>query len=189
MRSGIRRTLGLGGFVAVIGGGYLGVVQGAVTLDFGIGRRERPLGPLRRQVRAPRQRVFDLIASPYLQRTPRALEEKLHVIERGSDMVLAAHFTPIGRRLRATTIETVRFERPHRVSFRLLRGPVPEVVESFTLEEANGETGLEYRGTVATDLWALGDRWGRVVARRWEDAVTRTLDSVQAEAQRPHHAS
>jgi hypothetical protein len=50
-------------------------------------------------VAAPRETVFDLIAGPYLDRTPRALADKVRVLERGSDMVLAAHFTPLGGRL------------------------------------------------------------------------------------------
>jgi hypothetical protein len=50
-------------------------------------------------------------------------------------MVLAAHFTPLGGRLGlvAQTVETVRFTRPERVDFRLVRGPVPHVVEAFVL--------------------------------------------------------
>jgi hypothetical protein len=48
---------------------------------------------------APRELVFDVIAEPYLGQTPRALAGKLRVLERGSDMVLAAHFTPLGGRL------------------------------------------------------------------------------------------
>jgi hypothetical protein len=48
---------------------------------------------------APREVVFDVIAEPYLGRAPRALADKLRVLERGGDMVLAAHFTPLGGRL------------------------------------------------------------------------------------------
>lgn len=182
--SRIRWTINLAALVTALAGCYVGLVRGAVTLDLGIGRRTRPLGPLRRRVSASRETVFDLIASPYLAKTPRALEKELHVIERGTDMVLAAHFTPVGGGMTATTVETVGFDRPRRVSFRLVRGPVPEVKETFTLEEADGATEFEYRGTLATDLWAIGDLWGRLVAQQWERAVTRTLDSVQAEAER-----
>ncbi|MET7297981.1 hypothetical protein [Embleya sp. NPDC005575] len=58
------------------------------------------------------------------------MREKVRVPERGTDMVLAAHATPVpGGRLTATTTETVRFTRPDRVGFRLVRGPVPTVVE------------------------------------------------------------
>jgi hypothetical protein len=38
-------------------------------------------------------------------------------------MVLAAHFTPVKCGV-TTTLETVRFERPNRIDFRLVRGPV-----------------------------------------------------------------
>ena len=75
--------------------GYRVLTSGMVTVDLGVGRRVRALGPVRRQIAAPREVVFDVIAGPYLGRTPRALEDKLEVWERGSDMVLAAHFTPV----------------------------------------------------------------------------------------------
>ena len=117
--------------------GYVGLVTGACPLDLGIGRRVRPLGPQLVDMAAPREVVFDVIAEPYLGRAPRALADKLRVLDRGSDMVLAAHFTPLGGRLGlvAQTVETVRFTRPERVDFRLVRGPVPHVVEAFVLTE------------------------------------------------------
>jgi hypothetical protein len=55
--------------------------------------------------------VFDAIAGPYLGPTPRALQDKLEVWERGSDMVLAAHFTPVKCGV-TTTVETVRSRVP-----------------------------------------------------------------------------
>jgi hypothetical protein len=76
--------------------GDVGLVTGACPLDVGIGRRVRPLGPQLVEVAARREAVFDLIAEPYLGRTPRALADKVRVLERGSDMVLAAHVTPLG---------------------------------------------------------------------------------------------
>src|SRR5437764_6111926 len=104
-------------------GGYVLVVRGALTLDLELGRRIRTLGPISRTIAAPRETVFDVIAAPYLGRTPRAMHDKLQVLERGSDMVLAAHFTTAARFI-TTTVETVRFEPPERISFRLVRGPV-----------------------------------------------------------------
>src|SRR3954452_19449252 len=109
---------------------YRLLASGALTLDLGIGRRNRALGPVSSQIPADREIVFDVIAGPYLDRTPRALEGKLQVWERGTDMVLAAHYTPVKRGV-TTTVETVRFTRPQRIDFRLVRGPVPHVVESF----------------------------------------------------------
>ena len=88
-------TVGAGAAAA----GYVGLVTGACPRDLGLGRRVRPLGPQQLEMAAPRELVFDVIAEPYLGRTPRALADKLRVLERGSDMVLAAHFTPLGRRL------------------------------------------------------------------------------------------
>jgi hypothetical protein len=80
----------------VAAAGYVGLVTGACPIDLGIGRRVRPLGPQLVDMAAPREVVFDVIAEPYRGRTPRALADRLRVLERGSDMVLAAHFTPLG---------------------------------------------------------------------------------------------
>jgi hypothetical protein len=60
--------------------------------------------------------------------------------------VAAAHHTPVGTGLVATTVEAVGLHRPDRVTFRLLRGPVPHVSETFNLEEVDGRTRLHYRG-------------------------------------------
>ena len=177
---------GLGGGLAAAG--YLGLVTGACPVDLGIGRRVRPLGPQLVDMAAPREVVFDVIAEPYQGRAPRALADKLRVLERGNDMVLAAHFTPLGGRLGlvAQTVETVRFTRPERVDFRPVRGPVPHVVEAFVLTEQAGGAGtrLAYDGEIGADLWLLGQRWCELVARRWEQTVAASLASVKAEAER-----
>ncbi len=160
------------------------VVTGAATLDTGVGRRVRPLGPLEIGIAAPREVVFDVIAGPYLGRTPRAMSDKIEVLERGGDMVVAAHHTPVGRRLVATTVESVRFDRPATVDFRLLRGPVPHVVERFTLHDVDGSTRLEYGGELGTDGWGVGRRWGAVVAERWVATVRESLAGIRVEAER-----
>jgi Polyketide cyclase / dehydrase and lipid transport len=159
------------------------VVRGSLSVDLGLGRRYRPLGPLTLRIAAPRELVFDVVAGPYLGRTPRALATKLRVLERGEDVALAEHYTH-AYGLTATTVETVRFDRPERVHFRLVRGPVPHVVETFALRELGGETEVEYTGELGTDLWGLGRLWGAAVARRWEAAVAESLDAVRAEAER-----
>jgi hypothetical protein len=171
------------GALAGTAAGLYGVVRGALTIDLGIGRRVRPLGPLTWQIDAPREVVFEVISAPYLRRTPRVLAGKLQVMERGKDMVLAAHFTDVGG-LVATTLETVRFEPPSSVHFRLVRGPVPHVVEQFVLREVAEATEFEYSGELGTDLWALGRWWGERVALRWEAAVRTSLAAVKAEAER-----
>jgi hypothetical protein len=180
MRWPLRVVVAIAGLCGI----YVQVVRGALALDLGIGRRVRPLGPLQMQIAAPREVVFDVIAQPYLGKTPRALGDKLEVLERGSDLVLAAHVTDVGRGLTATTVETVRFERPERIAFRLVRGPVPHVLETFELRDLNGETDFEYRGELGTDLWVIGERWGSLVARRWEQTVATSLDEIRRESER-----
>jgi hypothetical protein len=144
----------------------------------------RTLGPLDIAVAAPPDVVFDVVAEPYMGRQSSAMAEKVEVLERGSDMVLAAHRTPIGAALVATTVETVRFCRPTQVDFRLTRGPVPYVVESFVFEQLGDGTKLSYSGELGADLWGLGARWAAMVARTWERTVASTFDSVKAEAER-----
>jgi Polyketide cyclase / dehydrase and lipid transport len=162
---------------------YRLVARGSLTIDTGIGRRLRQLGPARSQIAAPQDVVFDVIATPYLGRTPRALQSELAVWERGSDMVLAAHFTHV-KCGQTTTVETVRFHRPHRIDFRVVRAPVPHVVESFLLDPVDGGTRLTWQGELGTDFWALGSWWGGLVARQWEQAVRRSLAAITAEAER-----
>src|SRR5215208_7953897 len=160
------------------------VARAGLTLEIGIGRRLRPLGPIALDIAASPEIVFDVIAAPYLGRTPRALRSKLEVIERGADLVLAAHFTPVAPGLTVTTVETVRFERPHRISFRLLKGPVPHVLERYELRPSEVGTAFDYRGELGTDLWALGALWASVVAPSWEQTVEQSLESVRTEAER-----
>jgi hypothetical protein len=189
MTGSIPRLLGYASVGAgVAAAGYVGLITGACPLDIGIGRRGRPLGPQLVDMAAPREVVFDVIAEPYLGRAPRALADKLRVLKRGSDMVLAAHFTPLGGRLGlvAQTVETVRFTRPERVDFRLVRGPVPHVVEAFVLTEQAGgaSTRLAYSGEIGADLWWVGQRWCELVAARWEQTVAASLAAVKGEAER-----
>lgn len=179
-RKGHLTLAALGGTGA---GAYALLVRGSLTLDLGIGRSVQPLGPFEWEIAAPRELVFGVISAPYLQKTPRALEAKLRVLERGEDMVLAEHFTSVGP-LVTTTLETVRFEPPELIHFRLVRGPVPYVVEKFRLRETGEVTELEYTGKLGTDLWAPGRWWGALVARRWEAAVRDSIGAVKAEAER-----
>ena len=165
--------------------GYYLVVTGKMTLDTGWGRRVRPLGPFSVQIAAPAGTVFDVIAAPYLGRTPRAMADKLRVLDRGAHMVLAEHYTPVhGGRLAAVTLETVTFDRPRLVRFRLVRGPVPRVAEEFALTEHDGITTLAYSGELGTDFGAAGQRWGDQVAAPWEAAVRKSFDAIRAEAER-----
>ncbi len=163
---------------------YLGLLTAALPVDLGVGRTTRPLGPFGVDIHAPAEVAFDVLSEPYLGRQTRAVAEKIRVLERGSDMVLAAHRTPLRGRLVATTVETVRFTRPERIDFRLTRGPVPYVVEQFQLITHQHYTRLEYNGQLGTDLWSLGARWGDLVAGPWQRTVETTFAAVKAEAER-----
>lgn len=176
------RALATAGVTAATAKAFDLLVRGALTVDLGVGRRVRALGPVTWVIAAPRTLVFDLIEGPY-RRTPRALREKLQVWEQGSDMALAAHVTTVGRR-RVTTVETVRFERPERIHFRLVRGPVPHVSERFVLAESAAGTELTWEGELGTDLGFVGELWGERVANAWGHAVAKSIASVKAEAER-----
>jgi hypothetical protein len=165
--------------------GYYLLVTGKLTVDTGWGRRLRPLGPFGVEVAAPAVTVFDVIAAPYLGRTPRAMAGKLQVLERGAGMVLAEHYTPVHQgRLTAATLETVTFDRPYRITFRLVRGPVPYLREEFALTEHDGTTTLGYSGELGTDFAAAGQWWADRVAAAWEAAVRASFKAIQAEAER-----
>jgi hypothetical protein len=157
---------------------YRGVVSGRLTVDLGVGRRTAPLGPITVEIAAPRDLVFEVIAAPYLGRAG-AAGEHIDVLERGSDLVVAAHRTPVGTGLVATTVESVGFEPPALVTFRLLRGPVPHVHETFRLDEDGDGTRLRYDGEIGTDLWGAGQLWGALVGRAWERTVQASLDDIK----------
>lgn len=163
---------------------YVGLVTGRLSIDLGIGRRTRPLGPLTVDIDAPRDIVYAVATAPYAERRPRPLREKVDIVERGDGMVLAAHRTPVGGGLTAVTVETVTFDPPARIRFRLVRGPVPHVAETFELEETPTGTRLTYTGELGSDLGALGERWGDLVARSWVAAVRDSFETIRAESER-----
>ncbi len=169
----------------LVGAAYYLVVSGKVTIDTGWGRRVRPLGAFGVQIAAPAPTAIDVIAAPYLGRTLRAMSGKLQVLQRGSGMVLAEHDTPVHHgRLTATTLETVTFDRPHKIGFRLVRGPVPYITEEFTLADQDGTTRLDYSGELGTDFGFAGQWWADRVAAAWEAAVRSSFRGIQAEAER-----
>ena len=88
-------------------GAYVGLVTGRLTIDLGIGRRTRPLGPFDLDIAAPREIVYAAAAAPYADQQTRAMREKVEILERTGQMVLAAHRTPVGSGLTAVTVETV----------------------------------------------------------------------------------
>jgi len=171
---------------ALLGLVFVSISTGRLTVDTGWGRRVRSLGPQVVRIQAPRETVFDLAAVPYLsENPPRDLREKVEVLERGDDMVIAAHRTRAGV-FTTVTVESVSFVRPERIAFRLLRGPVPFVAERFVLRETDGgaATELEYSGELGMDFWGVGAAWGALVARYWERTVANALESLKVSAER-----
>jgi hypothetical protein len=175
---GVGVAVSVAGVVASAVAAYRAVASGQLTLDVGIGRRTAPLGPITVDIAAPRDLVFEVIAAPYLGRAG-AAGAHIDVLEQGSDLVVAAHRTAVGDKLVTTTVESVGFDRPARVTFRLLRGPVPHVTEVFLLDEVGSGTRLRYEGEIGTDFWAAGAAWGSVVARSWERTVQASLDDIR----------
>jgi hypothetical protein len=174
--------------LAAAGGGaaYAGFIlmsRGRLVVDVGWGRSYFPLGPIEVQMAAPREVVFDVIEGGYSESAPAEVKRHIKVIERAGDLVVAEHRTPL-QLMDAITVETVRFDRPSRVVFALLRGPVPHVHETFELLERDGVTTLTYQGTLGADLWLFG-RWygGRVVKPAWERVVAASLKGVKAQAE------
>ncbi|OIJ28039.1 hypothetical protein UG56_004890 [Nocardioides luteus] len=165
-------------------GAYVGVVTGRITIDLGVGRRTRPLGPITLDIAAPRETVFAVAAAPYAERRPRAMEEKVEILAREGRALIVAHHTPVGLGLTATTVETVVLEEPDCIGFQLMRGPVPHVAETFVFEPTESGTRLTYTGELATDQWRLGGLWGDLVARSWVAAVAKSLDAIRAESER-----
>ena len=151
------------------------MARGRLTLDTGWGRTLTPLRSQSLRVAASREAVFDYVAAPYLGRVPAAMRDHLEVWEQGEDLVVALHRSTLTG-YTAETVEAVRFERPSRITFRHLRGPVPHAVESFELFEDTDGTRLEYRGEVGLDWWFAG-RWAARwwVVPTWDEVVTASL--------------
>lgn len=184
----LRPLLGGTGAAAALGGItygiYVGLVTGRVTVDLGVGRRVHPLGPLVVDIEAPREVVYAVAAAPYAERRPRAMQAKVQLLGRTEHMVLAGHRTPVGKRLTAVTLETVTFDPARRIDFRLVRGPVPHVTETFDFQPTSTGTRLRYTGELGTDLGGLGSLWGDLVARSWVHAVEASLAAIKAESER-----
>lgn len=156
------------------------MAKGWLTMDVGWGRSQHPLGPLVVGYAAPRELVFDHLAAPYLGRVPREQRGQVEVLDRGEDLVVAAHHTGL-RWFTSTTVEAVGFQRPHRITFRHLRGPVPQVWEEFVLAEAaDGNTELTYRGELGLDWWLAGRLAARLAAvPLWHRTVSAHLEGVR----------
>jgi hypothetical protein len=160
---------------------FLLLAMGRLHLDLGWGRSLHELGPIEVRIEASRDLVFELISAPYLGGA--AGDSGVHVLATGDDLVVAAHDTKV-HFYTARTVEAVHFERPERVDFKLLTGPIPHAVEYFALEEMGGATELRYGGEVGIDFFFLGRLAGRYwVRRQWERAVREHLEEIRGRAE------
>jgi hypothetical protein len=161
---------------------FLLLAMGRLHLDLGWGRSVHRLGPITTSIAAPRELVFEMIAAPYLGRTPGG--SGIDVLVRGEDLVVAAHDTRV-HFYTARTVEAIDFDAPRRVGFRHLTGPVPYAVEEFALEDVDGDTELHYEGEIGIDFFAFG----RIAARhwvrpQWERVVREHLEDLKRRAER-----
>ena len=180
--AGSRAVAGTTGFGLLL---WALVVRGSLTLDLGIGRRLRPLGPLRLGIAAPREVVFDVIAAPYLGRTPRALRVKLEVLERGEDLVLAAHHTPAYGLTRDHARDgPLRAARARALPARARPGPARRRALRAPRDRGRDRARVHRRARHRP----LGSRRSSVGRRGRADAGRRpsesSLDGIKAEAQR-----
>lgn len=167
--------------LASVAGGFLLLAMGRLHLDLGWGRSIHRLGPITTRIAAPSELVFEMIAAPYLGRTPGG--SGIDVLMRGEDVVVAAHDTRV-HFYTARTVEAVSFDPPERVGFTHLTGPVPHAVEEFVLRKVDGETELHYEGEIGIDFFAFG----RIAARhwvrpQWERVVREHLDDLKLRAE------
>jgi hypothetical protein len=166
---------------ALTAGMFLLLAMGRLHLDLGWGRSLHELGPITVRIAAPRELVFEIIAAPYLGRTPGG--SGIEVVARSDALVVATHHTRV-HFYTARTVEVIDFEPPTRVGFRHLTGPVPEAVEEFTLEDTAEGTELRYRGELGIDFFLLGRIAGRHWVRpQWERAVREHLADLRQRAE------
>jgi hypothetical protein len=162
--------------------GFLLLAMGRLHVDLGWGRSIHPLGPIAVRIDAPRELVFELICTPYLERTPR--DSGIEVLARGRDLAVALHRTKV-HFYEARTVEAIDFQPPARVGFRHLTGPVPHATEEFTLEAADGATELGYGGEIGIDYFLLGRLAARHWVRpQWERVVREHMEDVKRRAER-----
>jgi hypothetical protein len=176
--------------VAIGAGAFLALAMGRLHLDLGWGRSRHPLGPLRYEIAAPRELVYEILSAPYLGR---ARSDTIDVLAAGESLVVAAHLTKV-HFYEARTVEAIELEPPSRMGFRHLTGPVPEATEEFRLDADGEATVLHYDGNLGIDFFFLGRIAGRHwVVPQWNRAVAEHLDEVkriaEQRAERAHRRS
>jgi len=140
----------------------------------------RPLPRLSVSIHARRELVFQLIAA--VGQGPDAAHAR--VLERPAADRLIVEFTTrvLGRTVK--TLEEVGLHPPDRISYRLLRGPLPDVEEEFRLEPHEPGVVLSYSGTYQPNrgwLRALFDQM--VVPPLYRRAVRQSMEQIKRAAE------
>ncbi len=142
--------------------------------------REFALPSLSVSINAHRELVFQLISA--VGQGPDARHAR--VVERpSSDRAIVEFTTPVFGRI-VRTLEEVMFFSPDRITYRLLRGPLPGVHEEFRMEPADGGTVLSYSGSFrAHGPWprTLFDRV--VVPWIYRRAVWKSMQDIKRAAE------
>jgi len=166
--------------VAGAGTVFLLFAMGRLGLDLDWGRSRHELGPITIEIAAPVELVFEILEAPYVGR---ARGEGIEVLARGEDMVVASHLTKV-HFYTARTVEVIELERPERIRFRHLHGPVPHALEAFELTGEGERTTLRYGGELGIDFFVLGRVAGRRwVVPQWERVVRAHLEEVKERAE------
>jgi hypothetical protein len=111
------------------------------------------------------------------------MREKVEILESAGQMVLAAHRTPVGSGLTAVTVETVTLDTPHRMGFRLLRGPRAARDRDLHPRRDRRRDPAQLRRARHRPL-ATRPAWGDLVARSWVDAVCDSMAAIKTESER-----
>lgn len=132
------------------------------------------------EIAARPELVYQMIAA--VGQGPDAAHARL--IERPAADRAIVEFTTrvLGRTVR--TVEEVGFHPPGRITYRLLKGPLPLVEEEFLIEPAGEKTRLRYHGTFTPHQpwWrAAFDRL--VVPRIYRKAVWASMKQVKLAAE------
>lgn len=102
-------------------------------------------------VRAPQELCFEVVA---------AAGRKLRDV---SDTEKIVEFRTKNRGREVITVERLLLERPNRITYEWLEGPLPEVSETISFSYADGATTLTYAGSFAVRGGALR----RLIGRLW----------------------
>lgn len=131
------------------------------------------LGPQSTVIRAACELCFEVVAAA--GRTLRDVSDTEKIVE----------FRSSYRGREVVTVERVLLERPTRITYEWLKGPLAEVHETISFSYAGGNTTLTYAGWFLPRPGTLGRLTGRLVVKSaFERLVREHLEEAKDIAQR-----